>query len=843
MTLSVSDEEAMAGAPAVPANPPGQPALAYRLATQGELIRRMLARIPAETIADGPQQGARPLAALTTRATADPAIACLEAWAAVADVLTFYQERIANEGFLRTATERRSILELARAIGYELGPGLAAGTYLAFTLEDAPPAGPGTAPGTRATLEAGLKVMSVPGQDERPHIFETVETIEARAEWNRLRPQRAEPQAIDGTTRALYLRGANLQLQPGDTILLCGDERLEDGDSERWDIRTLKTVEARPEADTTLITWEAPLGSTRRFVAPAARTPAVFVFRQQAALFGHNAPDWRAVPESIKRAYAPQDPLPDDWPGFEIQNSKQRLIDLDAPYPKILAGSWAALVKSNYTELYQVREASLISRADFTLTAKVTRLKVDTGENLSRFGLRETQVLAQSEALPLADKPLEAPVQGRHIPLDRQVAGLERGRALIFSGRPAPDGPAGETVGELAFVETVSHEQGRTVLTLGRPLKHIYERSSLAIYANAARATQGETVKEVLGSGDATQPYQRFELKKPPLTYVSAPTPGGAQSTLTVRVNDVAWSEVSALYGCGPQAQCYSVRLDDQGRAEVIFGSGEHGARPPSGVDNVVAEYRTGLGLAGEVRAGSLTLLQTRPLGVRDVTNPVPASGAADPERLDDARTNAPLTVLTLDRIVSLQDFEDFARAFAGIGKAQAAAVWNGETQIIHITVASAGGAPIAPGSALIANLIEAIDSVRDPSQQVVVAGYQPLYFDLHANLIVAPRREAARVKAGARAALLAAFAFGQRAFGQAVTAAEVLRVIQTAPGIVAVDLDQLFVPAAGPSRPSDRLPFLAAAIAGWDGQSIRPAQLLIVNPAGIVLSEKEARP
>ncbi len=36
--------------------------------------------------------------------------------AALADVLTFYQERIANEGYLRTATERRSILELAREI-------------------------------------------------------------------------------------------------------------------------------------------------------------------------------------------------------------------------------------------------------------------------------------------------------------------------------------------------------------------------------------------------------------------------------------------------------------------------------------------------------------------------------------------------------------------------------------------------------------------------------------------------------------------------------------------------------------------------------------------------------
>ena len=63
-------------------------------------------------------------------------------------MLTFYQERIANEGYLRTAAERRSVLELARAIGYELNPGVAAGTFLAFSVETAPGA-PGRAARSR----------------------------------------------------------------------------------------------------------------------------------------------------------------------------------------------------------------------------------------------------------------------------------------------------------------------------------------------------------------------------------------------------------------------------------------------------------------------------------------------------------------------------------------------------------------------------------------------------------------------------------------------------------------------------------------------------------------------
>jgi len=120
------------------------------------------------------------------------------------------------------------------------------------------------------------------------------------------------------------------------------------------------------------------------------------------------------------------------------------------------------------------------------------------------------------------------------------------------------------------------------------------------------------------------------------------------------------------------------VRIDNNSKATVIFGDGKSGARLPTGQENVKAAYRAGIGSDGEVGAGSLTLLKTRPFGVRGVTNPLTASSAADPEKLENARTNATLTVLTLDRIVSLRDFEDFARAFSGIGKAQAINLWNG---------------------------------------------------------------------------------------------------------------------------------------------------------------------
>jgi predicted phage baseplate assembly protein len=278
---------------------------------------------------------------------------------------------------------------------------------------------------------------------------------------------------------------------------------------------------------------------------------------------------------------------------------------------------------------------------------------------------------------------------------------------------------------------------------------------------------------------------------------------------------------------------------------EVIFGDGQNGSRLPSGVDNVTATYRTGLGLAGEVQAGSLSILQTRPLGIREVTNPLPASGAADPERLEEARANAPLTVLTLERIVSLRDFEDFARAFAGVGKAQAAAVWNGESRVAHLTVAAADGDPLDPDSAPYSNLVKALEGARDPLQQVIVAGYQPLHFNLGITLRIAPGRERAAVLDAARDRLLAAFSFEQRAFGQAVTAAEIVRVVQDVPGVIAADLDQFFAPSLSPLvlLLPHLASFIPAAMARWDGRRIQPAQLLTLNPSGLALNAAESRP
>ncbi|NEP18550.1 MAG: hypothetical protein F6J97_16885, partial [Leptolyngbya sp. SIO4C1] len=297
--------------PQRPTNRPGLPTLAYRIGDYTAFFQRMLKRLPTElSPPDDPGQGG-PLAKLTTRALNDPAIALLDAWAVVADVLTFYQERIANEGYLLTATERRSVLELARMIGYELGPGVSASTELAFFVDDDP-----KEPGV-ALVPQGTQVMSVPVGDEKPQIFETSEAFIARALWNALKPRPSKPQAIEPGTQDIYVTGDVPDLRSGDRLLLIEDR----DDSNRRYLLTIERTAEVPESDNIRITLKSALS-----LAKPLRNPKLIAFRQQAHLFGYNAPRWQDMPDEIKRT-AVEAYLEDDGSVPSADGNSELLIE------------------------------------------------------------------------------------------------------------------------------------------------------------------------------------------------------------------------------------------------------------------------------------------------------------------------------------------------------------------------------------------------------------------------------------------------------------------------------------------------------------------------------------
>ncbi len=1140
-------------------NRPGLSAIEYRTGVHGEILQRMLNRLHLWAR----DNGTRPLAELSTRDRRDATVALLDAWAATLDVLSFYQERLANEWHVGTARDRRSVVELARAIGYELQPGLSASARLAFTLEDAP----GSPREVR--IPKGTQIMSVPGQDETPQVFETSRDFDARAAWNRLRLQDRLFQDFETGMTELYVEGLT-PAAAGDILLFLD----EGGDPPFVAARALLSVETRAQENRARLAWAEGLAGEGG--GPLPERIEVYVFSRKARLFGRGAPLWRDLPpdEQLKQAgetvaeatdaafspdgalaavvsldgrlrlwnvragallaevvahggaatgvafspdgarlatvgadgrtrlwrtgglapeldqpvsppatgvafspagdrwmafggdgalkfwdlaggrlqdlQASQSPVRDalfldgdwiavagedrklallgadlptvalgecdeavtalaglagaervhllaggaggglwlwtlsalrdyskseknkrnrwwasperfdmpggvahrlrfhprvsgddpefytagsdgallrwrlsrnehavwpeiqpyagplqvlhaldvsgdggqviaagsdgaarvwradtavetanlypsaslsEWPDFLVEAGP---VDLDAEYDGIAPGSWIVLHDSDRLQVVKIDAATAVARDDFLLRGAVTRLNLAESVELGPFDPRQAAVLIH----PLRLEPSEwralreDPARGDRLDLNAVIAELQPQHPLFVSGKRArvrvqPEtGPlqllkedgsqqlaltSGETLTvlrapeaiedgarlrwpllhptgfnglletsaeapELAFVaaaedeapssefailKNLFHVRRYSVLQLEQPLQRILDRNSVVVYANVVEATHGETVEEVLGSGDGSAVNQVFTLKNAPLTYT--PSELGAESSLSVRVDGVLWREVANFLDMGPRDQVFMTRSENDGSVQVIFGDGERGARLPTGQENVTAVYRKGSGKVGEVAAESLILPRTRPLGVAETVNPLPAAGASSAETLDGARVKAPLSTLTLGRIVSARDFQSFALAYPGVDKAYASTVHYDNRSLAHVTVAGEEGAPIPPDSALYANLIAAMNAARDPYEEMRVDSYAPLFFNVAAKLNIDERYLPDRVFEAAEAALRVRFVFAVREFAQDVSASEIISVLQAVEGVIAVDLDHLY--------------------------------------------------
>ena len=110
-------------------NRPALSSIAYRVGTYSTFNASMLAALSDPAFPS--------LALLRTRDSSDFSVALIDSWALALDILTFYQERFANEAFLRTAVDPRSVFELAHLVGYVPSPGVSASAVLAFTLSSA----------------------------------------------------------------------------------------------------------------------------------------------------------------------------------------------------------------------------------------------------------------------------------------------------------------------------------------------------------------------------------------------------------------------------------------------------------------------------------------------------------------------------------------------------------------------------------------------------------------------------------------------------------------------------------------------------------------------------------
>jgi hypothetical protein len=140
--------------PQVICNPPGLSTIPYRIGDYVAFRHRLLQALPGET----------ELVVWRPGATGDLAVQIMEWCAYVFDILSFYNEWIANEDWLGTAQLPESVNHLVQLLGYRPRPALGSAGTLAALLS----------PGARlpVTLPAGMQVQSKPGPGQQPQVFE-----------------------------------------------------------------------------------------------------------------------------------------------------------------------------------------------------------------------------------------------------------------------------------------------------------------------------------------------------------------------------------------------------------------------------------------------------------------------------------------------------------------------------------------------------------------------------------------------------------------------------------------------------------------------------------------------
>lgn len=732
-----------------------------------------------------PLQVRTALSALTTRDDADYAILALDLFAAIADVLGFYSERYVNELYLRTARERDSLLRLVRLIGYRFAPGLAATTTLAFTLDT----------GGAAKIRSGLKVMSVPGPDEVAQVYETIAPLAADARLNAL-PLFGAPAALSPFAAGRSRLPVTLLPDPlvrGATLVLTGSNQLQ--------LVEVRSVDL--EADGPWLSLAQPVA------VPGGGTVG-FKLKRSLRFFGHAvaasysfydanpatqpAKRWvtRSVPADYKLGIAaglaeyPLDSRIDDLkPGALL------LVDRgDGPGRYVFARVTATRVDAavlgplaDTVTWIALQPVAVSSINDVLGVLPGTGLPAITDRRQTRiFELAQPQVLPRRYAYPPALSGGSAVIRSDHLNDFTLLA--KKQRIVIADGSVQQAAVIGSVTPLAAGSDGIAHVLIGFSPPIGSPMTHPL------MNGNVAPASHGETQpEEPLGNGNTSALFQHFSLRRAPLTRLPSGTGIAPSPEIAIRINGELWSAAASLFGHGPTERVFTLRDNDDGKTEVGFGDGRTGARLPSGAGNVVARYRTGAGLAGQMRAGQLTTLLERPVGVRAVTNALPSDGGADPETLATARSAAPATVRTFGRAIALQDFEDVARQTGIAFAARASWEWIGLEQAVQLTVAGAGGARLS--AAAMAQLFAALGTARDPNHLLILGNLWRVPVVVSARLLRDPAFDGDAVAAAAAAAMIDFFAFETQPMGRALHLSQLVAVLQGAAGVIAVDVDR----------------------------------------------------
>jgi hypothetical protein len=722
------------GGPPPVSNPPGLPQITYRAGDFASFRRALLAPLAGEQqlVNWSPSAG-------------DLGLQALEWWAYLADILTFYNERIANGSYLGPAVAQpgpQNAAGLAMLLGYLTTPAITATGVVAAIRRAGAQDGP-------LVIPAGLQIASTPTADVPAQLFEVTEgrtftgpsdaVISLPADPALFRPGAGQPLAGGATQRTVLLSG-QVAVTPGDQFVLLS--RGWDGTTADWAVVTAQSAATEKDPD--------GRGNTRLTLSSAdwhglATDPAASPPRPSSSGPSSSGPS-SSGPSSSGPSSSGTVPLAAD---YQLQRAPttaplwtmaagvggQLAVGVNNPpagrAPQTLTVPLATLVRNlspGDNVLFTGSTGGVAPQAITLLaqvtgyTEEITRVPAAAAPatragpqpdvyvphtNLTvRTAGADSDVAALRSVLgPSALGGIAARYGFRDVgtPIPAPATAVEQlpVTVTIPAGLRLPGGPvaladangAGLLVtataaGSAGTVTLTSADGGSGVLSPGL-------RAPIRLLADLVPASRGTTVAaETLGDGNPAAARQAFALRHSPLIYLPPAEPGGdPASTLSVNVNGVPWREVRTFSSSRRDATVYLVSELPDGSVQVQFGDGINGARLPLGTGNVTAAYRYG-SPAPPPPAGSLaTVLQPQP-NLGSMRNPLDIIPGTAPETAGETAAAAPATVVLLPSatsasppLISLGDCERLAATVSGVTRVRAYWTWDSGLHRPAITV------------------------------------------------------------------------------------------------------------------------------------------------------------
>lgn len=824
--------------PAVIFNRPALDSIGYRIGTYSRMRQYMLDLMNKSST----------LSSWTHRGADDPGIAILESAAIVGDILTYYQNLYANEAFLRTAKWRESVAELVQLLGYRLAPGVGGEATFALKVK-----------GEKAvSVPKGFGFKTQLKNQDQAAEFESTKGITAYphlCEFNLYRPPEGG-QGISAGSNQLELESVAdkkdlagltaLDINKGDRIVLVPDTSVFDDDGVSYSAQDKAEILIVSKVETVLnrviITFEGALTVDR------GSSVTAYIINRTFRHFGHNAPgklnkfDGSSVKQEntgyyrwingthtgsdyysrYSRFEMPLDQEVDDLPlGSKLICQGVGELDDTTKSP------WAHKTNVSFTVVKEIKDIHVDSlrwgniEGSTTVVTLKNRLMDNDSIYNEKMDIRQTR-FHEAISPELTLRAQTAWTDGAFSDGTLQFFGTyehvkaltERDLLLVDTENESVQSvKVSSTLTGFATDLTTNNKDKRNkwMWRIDLDQEPEFDREDfdqvepkITVYGNLVPANQGKTERQaVLGSGDNRQTFQTFAIPKLPLTYLLDETQTPAQvPELKVYVGGVLWKRVDTFFNSGPDGQVYIVREDHEGKSRVQFGDGKSGARLPSGKNNVVAVYRTGIGAAGSLKADAKPKATGKLPELEDVFMPCQAVGGGETESKDNARQAAPGKMQSLNRLVGLADFESEALAIPGVIKVRADWTAPGGVPRVRIVVLTKSGAIAALEK--IRNILNTYNRCRGPARfpvSVEQGIYQYVYLKVRAGYEATRRPKDTKIAIKKAMAVtgeesngtdndMGLFALKTWRFGVGAHVSQIIAAIQQVQGVTWVEVD-----------------------------------------------------